>query len=40
MFSVRITGFRNPRDPELIKLEIIFHKTGFARVPKIYYVMA
>ena len=32
MFTIRIKGRRNPKDLDLVKLTLIFHKTGFARV--------
>lgn len=35
MFSCNIKGKENPKDPQLIKLEMIFFKTGYARVPKV-----
>lgn len=35
MFSLNIKGKENPNDPQLVKLEMIFFKTGYARVPKV-----
>lgn len=35
MFSCNIKGKENPKDPQLVKLEMIFFKTGYARVPKV-----
>ena len=38
MFTIRIKGRRNPKDLDLAKLTLIFHKTGFARVSKEFYI--
>ena len=38
MFTIRIKGRRNPKDLDLVKLTLIFHKTGFARVSKEFYI--
>lgn len=38
MFTVRIKGRRNPKDIDLAKLTLIFHKQGFARVSKEFYI--
>lgn len=35
MFSCNIKGKENPKDPQLVKLEMIFFKTGYARVSKV-----
>lgn len=35
MFSVNIKGKANPKDPQLVKLELVFFKTGYARVTKV-----
>ncbi|CCZ81492.1 uncharacterized protein BN709_00841 [Odoribacter laneus CAG:561] len=35
MFSLIIKGKENPTSPQLVKLEMIFFKTGYARVPKV-----
>ena len=35
MFSCNIKGKENPKNPQLVKLEMIFFKTGYARVPKV-----
>lgn len=35
MFTINVKGYRNPRDLEMVKLKLIFFKTGYARVPKI-----
>lgn len=35
MFSCNIKGEEHPKDPQLVKLEMIFFKTGYARVPKV-----
>lgn len=35
MFSCNIKGKENPKAPQLVKLEMIFFKTGYARVPKV-----
>lgn len=34
MFAIRIKGFRNPRNPELVRLKMIFYKFGYARVER------
>lgn len=34
MYSIKIKGKENPSDPKMVKLEMIFFKTGYARVPK------
>lgn len=34
-YSINIKGKENPKDKQFVKLEIIFFKTGYARVPKI-----
>ncbi len=41
MFSVNIKGHRDPNNIEWVKLELIFYKSGYARVPKVlHYVMS
>lgn len=35
MFTFSIKGHRDPRDAEMVKLSIVFYKTGCTRVPKI-----
>ena len=35
MFSINIKGKANPKDPQLVKLELVFFKTGYARVTKV-----
>nr|WP_304379613.1 hypothetical protein [uncultured Parabacteroides sp.] len=35
MFTILIKGQRDPRDTEMVKLNIVFYRTGFARVPKV-----
>ncbi|WP_274950068.1 hypothetical protein [Bacteroides cutis] len=35
MFSLTIKGKENPKSPQLVKLEMIFFKTGYAGVPKV-----
>lgn len=35
MYTINIRGRQNPRDQRMVKLEMIFHKTGYARVPKV-----
>lgn len=35
MFTVKIKGHRDPHNIEWVKLEIIFYKRGYARVPKV-----
>lgn len=34
MYSIKIKGKENPSDPKMVKLDMIFFKTGYARVPK------
>lgn len=35
MFSINVKGMRNPRDLEMVKLKLIFFKTGYDRIPKV-----
>lgn len=35
MYTINIRGKQNPKDRKMVKLEIIFFKTGYARVPKV-----
>lgn len=35
MFTINIKGKANPKDPQLVKLELIFFKRGYARVSKV-----
>lgn len=35
MFSINVKGIRNPRDLEMVKLKLIFFKTGYDRIPKV-----
>lgn len=35
MFSINVKGERNPRDLEMVKLKLIFFKTGYDRIPKV-----
>ncbi len=35
MYSINIRGKQNPKDLKMVKLEMIFFKTGYARVPKV-----
>ena len=35
MFTINIKGKENPKTPQLVKLEVILFKTGYARVTKI-----
>ncbi len=34
MYTINIRGKQNPKDTKMVKLEMIFFKTGYARVPK------
>lgn len=34
MYSIKIKGKENPSDPKMVKLDMIFFKTGYTRVPK------
>lgn len=38
MFTIRIKGARNPRNPEFVKLKMIFYKPGYARVERSLFV--
>ena len=38
MFSVNIKGHRDPNNIEWVKLELIFYKSGYARVPKVLHI--
>lgn len=35
MYTINIRGKQNPKDQKMVKLEMIFFKTGYARVPKV-----
>lgn len=35
MYTINIRGKQNPKDTRMVKLEMIFFKTGYARVPKV-----
>ena len=35
MYTINIRGKQNPKDTKMVKLEMIFFKTGYARVPKV-----
>lgn len=35
MYTINIRGKHNPKDQKMVKLEMIFFKTGYARVPKV-----
>lgn len=35
MYTLNIRGRQNPKDQKMVKLEMIFFKTGYARVPKV-----
>ena len=35
MHTINIRGRQNPNDQKMVKLEMIFFKTGYARVPKV-----
>lgn len=35
MYTINIRGKMNPKDQKMVKLELIFFKTGYARVPKV-----
>lgn len=34
-FTVNIKGTPNPKNPQLVKLELIFYRNGYTRVPKV-----
>ena len=40
MYTINIRGKQNPKDTKMVKLEIIFFKTGYARVPKVINIRA
>ncbi|MFI3304814.1 MAG: hypothetical protein SNF68_02240 [Rikenellaceae bacterium] len=35
MFTININGKANPQNSQMVKLEMIFFKTGYARVTKV-----
>lgn len=35
MYTINIRGKQTPKDQKMVKLEMIFFKTGYARVPKV-----
>lgn len=35
MFAINVKGKPNPKDPKMVKLEMIFFKTGYPRVTKV-----
>lgn len=35
MFTINVKGYRNPRDLEMVKLKLIFFKTGYAGFQKL-----
>lgn len=35
MYTINIKGKSNPKDRKMVKLEMIFFKSGYARVPKV-----
>ena len=35
MYRINSRGKQKPKDTKMVKLEIIFFKTGYARVPKV-----
>lgn len=35
MFTISVKGKENPKDEQMVKLEMIFFKTGYARVTKV-----
>lgn len=39
MFTINIKGKSNPKDPKMVKLEMIIFKTGYARVNKVFNVL-
>ena len=38
MFTVNIKGRRDPRNIDLVKLDLIFYKRGYARVSKVLHI--
>ena len=38
MFTVNIKGQRDPRNIDLVKLDLIFYKRGYARVSKVIHI--
>lgn len=35
MFSITFKGRRDPQDPKMVKLEMVFYKTGYNRIPRV-----
>lgn len=35
MFTIKVNGKENPKDKQMVKLEMIFFKTGYARLTKV-----
>jgi len=35
MFTINFKGRPNPKSPNLVKIDMVFFKTGYARVTKI-----
>ena len=38
-YSLNIKGKENPKDKQLVKLEMVFFQTGYARVSKVLEVL-
>ncbi len=35
MYTINIRGKQNPKDQKMVKLEMIFFKTGYTRIPRV-----
>ena len=33
--SITFKGRKDPQDPKMVKLEMIFYKTGYTRIPRV-----
>lgn len=34
MFTIRIKGERSPKDIEMVRLKLVFYRTGYSRITK------
>lgn len=35
LYTINIRGKQSPKDTKMVRLEMIFFKTGYARVPRV-----
>lgn len=35
MYSITFKGRKDPQDPKMVKLEMVFYKTGYTRIPRV-----